>query len=238
MTEKTTDESTAPKNVLKMHEVAARKLGSKTGRIRRFSLTLRKGEVAMIHRPARQQRSLLVDTVLGFVQPRHGWVSFLDSEWQSVTYRKQLAMRSNIGRIFEEGGWISNLSMPDNLKLMKRHHTTDPDSTTEEQLQRLAKQFKIEIPQSRISFISSSELRVCQWIRALAMKPKLLIAESPLREVPDELHHVFCEAEYEHRKSGGATIWITTNPFIWQRDLKGNSHRHKIDADRLRSISK
>ena len=187
----------------------------------------------MIHRPSRQAKTLLVDAALGLMKPRQGVVKFLDSDWTRVSYGNRMLMRSKIGRIFERGGWASNLSLDDNIRLQMRHHTAEPEDVITTKLQSLCKRFGIEIPSSRIAYVQADLLRMCQWVRALLCQPTLLIAENPFSKVPSEHHCRFNEVEFEHRRAGGATLWVTDNPFIWQRDLQGVVTRYKIDGERL-----
>lgn len=231
------DEPTIAKPVLDIANVALRQPGSKVGRLRRFSMSLQPGAVAMIHRPSREIKTLLADAVLGTIKPRHGAVKFMDNDWCCVSYQKQLAMRSQIGRVFCSGGWISNLSLADNVKLLLRHHTVDSERSIEQKLSQWTKRFGIKIPSARPAFVQPDVLRVCQWIRAFLSQPKLLMLECPFKDVSLGFQAAFIEAEHQHRLDGGATVWVTDNPFVWQRDLKGDATRYKIEGDRIKKAA-
>ena len=223
--------------ILAMDNVVLRQPASKIGRLRRFSLTLRPGSVALIHRPSLLSKTLLVDAAMGMAEPRQGVVKFMHNNWAQIPYQQQLTLRSQVGRIFECGGWMSNLSLPDNLRLQLRHHTTESERVLSEKLTTLSKRFGVKIPDTRAAFVQDDVLRICQWIRAFVCQPKLLIAENPFDKVPNQFHRSFNDAEFDHRKRGGATLWITDNPFIWQRDLRGDVTRYKINGDRIEQVA-
>lgn len=242
MTETETKSESKPEpkpkeTILEMVDVSLRQEASKIGRLRRFSFQLPAGSLALVHRPAQQAKTLLVEAAIGTTTPRQGDVKFLGSSWAKVPYGKQMTMRSQVGRIFESRGWISNLSLSDNLKLMPRHHTALPESTIQDHIDALTHRFKIDLPTTRVAYVPEHLLRICQWIRAFLSNPKMLVAQSPLSKVPDNYHSSFLDAEHEHRKNGGATLWVTDNPFIWQRDLKGDVARYKISGERLTKVA-
>ena len=220
-------------NILDMRDVSLRVWGSKIGRIRRFDLQIPAGEAAVILRPSGVSKQLIVEAAAGMLEPRHGEIRFKNVCWKTASYKQQMTMRSRIGRVFDRGGWISNLSVIDNIKLGLRHHTIQSERVIEKKVARLMEQFGVEIPSKRAAFTEPGMLRIYQWVRAFLIKPDLLVAHRPLNGVPDAHHKSFVEAEVRHRKSGGATIWLTDNPFVWQRTIGENVVRYKIESDRI-----
>jgi ABC-type lipoprotein export system ATPase subunit len=126
------------------------------------------------------------DIAEGIIPPASGVVKFLQESWSKMAPDRELNMRALIGRVFKNTGWISNLNVMENITLAQRHHTKLKIPELEQKAEELAKFFGLkEIPKGRPALFKASDLRLCEWVRAFLGEYRLVIIESPAKDVEE-----------------------------------------------------
>ena len=123
-------------------------------------------------------------------------------------------MRSQIGRVFAGSAWVQSLTLKDNIQLAMRHHGVDQaqaEEKTEHWIQRVSGSQLAKVKwalKKRPSVVEPSILQLCQFIRAVANNPRLLILERPLRYMLESLYDNFVSAIDELRSTGTAVLFF------------------------------
>lgn len=159
-----------------------------------------------------EPHSPLADLSQGLVEPDDGTVSFAGEDWRSMTADRTVEMRRRVGRVFDEGGWINNLDVDENITLPQRYHTTRLEDEIRADARRLAAELGMgDLPSGRPSSAGRFALRRAQWVRALLGEPELAVLERPDEDMPDEWLRLLVERLNKDRARGMAVVWITSS---------------------------
>ena len=238
MTNTESTETEGDESVLEMRGVTLRD-DRKENRLRNIDLTLKPGELTMVYRRSAQSKFLLANGILGILQPRRGEVIFQGTDWQQVPYAQRLDMRTKIGRIFDLGGWMQNLTLVDNILLSPRYHTKISDHELDHRMKELAAKLDLKMVRQRPAFIEKWRLRLFQWVRACIIRPSLIVAERPLAGVPPQYHSHVIQLVNELREQGSAVLWVTDNLRMvkaaetWPNETQNCVERYMIDDQKL-----
>ena len=177
-----------------------------------MSFAIRPGELTLITLAPGHVRSPFADLTQGLLNPHSGHVRFGGRCWTTRSLKEMAYDRSRIGRVFDVGGWVSNLDVDENVLLAQRHHNSAPEDDLRRRIDELARAFRLDgVPTRRPAEASQNELRISQWVRALLVDMSLLVLERPARDVKPESVPPFLEALHEARERGAAVIWVTTD---------------------------
>ncbi len=152
------------------------------------------------------------DIAEGIIKPAAGLIKFMQKDWCEMSPDEEIKKRALIGRVFWDTGWISNLNVMENITLAGRHHTKQSVYELEQRAEKLARYFGMkEVPKGRPAFFKPSELRICEWIRAFLLEHRLIIVESPLKDLPDTKLPLITKEIEARQKGGGAFLFICDN---------------------------
>lgn len=204
--------------------------------LREANLTVREGALVMLRMTRTQTCRDLASMLQGLHRPSQGEVLFQKANWKGDDFDRHYRMRSRIGRVFEDHGWIQNFNVLENVTLATRHH--QPENTTvREQFDFWARRFNVSAdPFSRPSFVDPAVLQVYQWIRAVIGKPALLILERPMNSVPVSRLPMLVELINEVRKRGAAVLWFTSNADNLSDDLESPRVDYKLTDSTLQKM--
>jgi ABC-type multidrug transport system ATPase subunit len=115
--------------------------------------------------------------------------------------------------VFDVGGWVSNLTVEENVLLARRHFAAAPAVDLRRRADELARSFGLPdgVPRKRPAVASQFELRLSQWARALLGDVDLLVLERPTKDVRPEAVPPFLAAVRAARDRGTAVLWVTTD---------------------------
>jgi phospholipid/cholesterol/gamma-HCH transport system ATP-binding protein len=171
----------------------------------------------------------LFDLAEGLLDPDDGSVSFEGRDWRAMSPDGQSKVRARIGRVFESLGWISSLSLYENITLSQRHHTRRPDEQIASEVMDLARMAGVAADlNQRPEYTGRSELQKCQWVRAFAGSPALVLLEHPEAGVPAENVVWLIDMTRSALDRGAAVVWVTSD----QRQL----HDKHIPGARRQSL--
>jgi phospholipid/cholesterol/gamma-HCH transport system ATP-binding protein len=188
-----------------------------------LSFELGAGELMIVEPERHVETVSLFDVAAGLMGPETGVVQFCGQDWQRMGLFAQSAARGRIGRIFAVEGWVSNLSVFENIALSQRHHTTRSDRELQREAAALLERIGMsDCLAERPHVLSHGELRRAQWVRAFMGEPALLLLNAPLLDVrPDDqapLLELLCEA----RARGVAAMWKSRDAASWSGEEAGS----------------
>ena len=202
------------------------------------NFALRPGELILITLAPGHVRSPFADLTQALIHPHGGEVRFAGRSWKTMSPTITARNRSRIGRVFDVGGWVSNLDVDENVLLAQRHHNTAPAAELRQRADELARRFGMDgVPTRRPAEASQSELRMSQWVRALLAPMSVLVLERPTRDVRPEAIAPFLESIGAARARGTAVLWITTDgaaPGLMQNIAPPDvTERYAVRGDQL-----
>jgi len=174
----------------------------------------------------------LCDLAEGLVEPHHGHVNFMGEDWLDMTNQRQADRRGRIGRVFDSQGWVSNLSVYDNIVLSQCHHTRRPEGDIHRDAERLADRVGLRpIPQVLPEIVPLADLRRAEWVRAFLGDPCLVLLEQPERGMPADSVSRLMDLTLAAAASGTAVVWMTTRRDCWEDRRLTSAKRFSIEND-------
>ncbi|MHB8522047.1 MAG: ATP-binding cassette domain-containing protein [Limisphaerales bacterium] len=199
-----------------------------------ISLALDPGDLLLVRIERENERLPLADAAEGLAPPTEGSVTFLGEDWQRMSADQAAAQRGKVGRVFEDEGWISNLTVDENIVLSQRHHTQRSEEDILDEALKLARLFGLPgLPAGRPADVRRPDLRKAACIRAFLGQPALIILERPSRGDPaTPLENAVRAA----RQRGAAVLWTTGDPQIWNNRALCATSRAKMFGPQLRAM--
>ena len=208
--------------VLEFRGVTAAEQPPYDGGLEDVSFALRPGELLWVLAEPGRDRLPLADLAGGLLDPQAGAVIFDGEDWADLSPDRGAAQRGLLRRVFDHGGWLSNLDVDENIILAQRFHAARADADLHDEAGRVAAALGLaEIPRVRPALLPRHELRRLQWVRAFMGEPALLLLEEPLRGLPSAWTPPLLRHLQAWRERGGAVLWLAADPAEAARpDLK------------------
>lgn len=203
--------------------------------LRHIELRLGAGDLAMVHVESDDAPLPLAPAAQGLIEPTRGSVLFQGHAWNDEDPWLEGRLRARIGRVFESWGWVSNLSVLENVTLSQRHHTRRPESDIEAEADLWAQRFGLpQTPRGRPANLPPDTLRRAEWVRAWLARPRLLLLEHPTRGAPPESFEALSAAVRDVRQGGAAVLWIVSDDRAWRDTELRPSSRWTVTGEELR----
>jgi phospholipid/cholesterol/gamma-HCH transport system ATP-binding protein len=203
-----------------------------------ISLELNPGDLLLVRIERENERLPLADAAEGLATPAHGIVRFLGDDWQTLSADGAAAHRAQIGRLFEDEGWISDLDVDENILLAQRHHTERTDHDIMEEALQFARMFGLPgLPRGCPGRMRRWDLRKAACIRAFLGQPILIIIEQPVRGIYADLIGPLLNAVQSARRRGAAILWTVTDLQIWNHPGVRPTTRAKMFGPECRVLS-
>ncbi len=209
--------SHAPNNeVLRLENVTVEAEETYDSAIWDVSFSLREAELMLLRVERERAHLPLADAAVGLIKPREGRVKFRSEDWQEIAPRRADDLRGKIGRIFTGWGWVSHLSVDENILLATVHHTSKPRSRIEDESATLARAFGLPgLPRGLPGKMRRSDLARAACVRAFLNDPRLLILETPTDGPNSSLMSVLVNMTAAARRRGAAVLWTTAEARVW-----------------------
>ena len=202
-----------------------------------LDLQLEPGDLALIDARDLPLASGFADLCCGLHSPAEGEVRFLQRDWSRQPAEMADALRGLIGRVMSNPGWLRFLDATTNVLLQQIHHTRSDLDALREDAARLATHFGLPgLPNGPIAELSAGDLMRVGFVRAFVGEPKLVILESPVQGLYQDMVPALLNRLWEVRDRGGAAIWLTRSRMIWDNPLFPATHRLRLDHQGLSSI--
>jgi len=171
-------------------------------------LSIKKGDFALIKGPSGCGKSTLLFTIGGLLAPTVGAVRISDKEIYLLTEKERLWIRSKIMVfVFQSYYLIPYLSIMENVLLLNKIRNIQ---VTESEVRQVATKMNI---QDRLthkpSELSVGEKQRASLVRALVVKPSVILADEPTGNLdPENATHVI-QHLHEFNTQGGTVIMVT-----------------------------
>lgn len=195
-----------------------------------LDLALEAGDLALVDARDSALSAGFADLCCGLHHPAQGEVRFLQRNWARQPLEVADALRGLIGRVMADPGWLRFLDAATNILLREIHHThTDLDALYAEATD-LAVHFGLPgLPCGPIANLSPGDLVRAGYVRAFLGQPKLVILESPVQGLYQDLVPALLNRIGEVRDEGGAAIWLTRSRLVWDNATFPATHRLRLD---------
>jgi phospholipid/cholesterol/gamma-HCH transport system ATP-binding protein len=196
----------------------------------KLDLALQPGELALVDARDLTLAANFADFCCGLVPATEGEVRFLQRDWSQQPMEIADALRGLIGRVLSNPGWLRFLDIETNILLPQLHHTRAHHATLQDEAARLAQHFGLPgLPTGKLSDLSPGDLIRAGLVRAFLGAPKLVILESPLQGVMQDLIPAVLNRLSEMTDRGGAAIWLTRSRMIWDSRHFPATHRLRLN---------
>jgi phospholipid/cholesterol/gamma-HCH transport system ATP-binding protein len=200
------------------------------GVVNALDLTLEPGDLALVNTRDPALAADFADLCCGLHNPEAGEVRFLGRDWSRQPAEVADALRGLIGRAMAEPGWLRFLDATTNILLAQLHHTRTELEALREQAALLAEQFGLPgLPSGPMARLSPVDLLRAGLVRAFVGSPKLVILESPVQGLYQDIVPALLNKLFELRDEGGAAIWLTRSRLIWDNVHFPATHRLRLD---------
>ena len=202
-----------------------------------LDLQLEPGDLALIDARDLLLASGFADLCCGLLPPQEGEVRFLQRDWSRQPLEMADALRGLIGRVMSNPGWLRFLDATTNVLLQQIHHTRTNLDALREDAARLATHFGLPgLPNGPIAELSAGDLMRLGFVRAFIGEPRLVILESPVQGLHQDMVPALLNRLWEVRDRGGAAIWLTRSRLIWDNPLFPATHRLRLDHQGLSGV--
>jgi phospholipid/cholesterol/gamma-HCH transport system ATP-binding protein len=202
-----------------------------------LDLPLEPGDLALIDARDLLLASGFADLCCGLLPPQEGEVRFLQRDWSRQPLEMADALRGLIGRVMSNPGWLRFLDATTNVLLQQIHHTRTNLDALREDAARLATHFGLPgLPNGPIAELSAGDLMRLGFVRAFIGEPRLVILESPVQGLHQDMVPALLNRLWEVRDRGGAAIWLTRSRLIWDNPLFPATHRLRLDHQGLSGV--
>ena len=153
-------------------------------------------------------KSTLLFSIAGMLRPSSGEIVLNGKNIYGYSEKELLKFRARyIGFVYQSYYLIPYLDVLDNILLVNKSHGM---VVTEGEVKELAKKFNM---QDRLHHkpaeLSVGEKQRVAFMRALVVKPKLLLADEPTGNLDPENTKIIMDAFQEFRQGGGTVIMVS-----------------------------
>ncbi|MBK9322686.1 MAG: ATP-binding cassette domain-containing protein [Bdellovibrionaceae bacterium] len=150
-----------------------------------------------------QGKSTLLQILAGLEMPQSGLLYFNDVNVLELTFEEFLPYRLAMGYTFDYGGLISNRTIFDNLILPLSYHKVLPDKEAKDRVNEIINIFDIKkFSDERPAHIPGRVRKLACLLRALVMRPQLLLMDDPSVGLGQDTLHTFVDYIHNLRKEG------------------------------------
>jgi ABC-type transporter Mla maintaining outer membrane lipid asymmetry ATPase subunit MlaF len=196
---------------------------------------LRSGELMAVRMDSEVEHAPILDLCLGLAEPQSGAILVAGTGWRDMDAFEEAAARGRMGCVFETPGWISSLTVLENIMLRERHHTQREDTEIRDEVFALAERMGIEDTSDielRPDKGRSRRLRVYEWVRACMGEPAAILMAFPERGMPSRYREKGL-ALLEYMASRGAAVFMMTDNRPMLEYAAESSDWQKADATDL-----
>lgn len=173
-----------------------------------INLQLEESNFVLIKGPSGCGKSTLLFSIAGMLRPSSGEILLHGKNIYAYSEKELLRFRARfIGFVYQSYYLIPYLDVLDNILLV--NHSCGK-VVTEAEVMELAKKFKLENRlHHKPSELSVGEKQRVAFMRAIVVKPKVLLADEPTGNLDPENTQIIMEAFLDFRKQGGTVIMVS-----------------------------
>ncbi|TVR98981.1 MAG: organic solvent ABC transporter ATP-binding protein [Rhodospirillales bacterium] len=200
-----------------------------------IDLSLGPGDLALVNCTDADLGLAVADACSGLADLLEGSAFFLRWNWALAPADEANALRGRIGRLFQtDGAWLPYLSVLDNVLLRPVHHTRRTERELARDAADLARGFGLPgLPVSAPQDLDGGDLLRAALVRAFLSWPSLIILEQSSRGLPRDVLAALVNTIRVARDRGGAVLWFTADPELWQDTSLPLSARYRLAGGAL-----
>ncbi len=226
-----------PDDVLRFDGVCYRADSEHCSSLEGAEFTLAAGETLLVRVDGDNEHAPVLDLALGLLQPRSGTVQFMGKAWTDMDAFEEASSRGRIGCVFETPGWISSLSVLQNVVLRERHHSKRDEADILREAEELAALAGLTmLSDQRPEMVRRRQLRVCEWVRACMGDPSLIVMVSPERDAASCALTQLIDLMERAASRGSAVLWLTADKEVWEHGRLCSVRRCAIEQERWKSL--
>ncbi len=219
--------------VLQFDDVKSSSDSEHVGSIEAVSCQLAAGEVLLVKVDSDSEQAPIIDLALGLIEPDGGRVLFNGKSWTEMDAFESSANRGRIGSVFEKGGWISSLTVSQNVLLRVRHHTHLNEKLILDEAEALSKDAGLPgLSNNRPEMVRDRHLRIYEWVRACVGEPDLILLSFPERGAPSYSLPRLLDMVERVAERGAAVLWMTDSDLVCNSDQLQNAKHSVIEKER------
>lgn len=187
--------------------------------LHKINLSIEEGQFVLIKGPSGCGKSTLLFTLGGMLQPSYGEVLFNGKDIYQASSKELLYYRArHIGFVYQSYHLIPYLTIMENILLVNK---TANQIVSRSEVIALAKEFNLEERlHHKPSELSVGEKQRAALLRALIVKPQIIIADEPTGNLDPDNSHIIMQHFKAFHENGGTIIMAS----------------HGTEADKLASI--
>lgn len=223
--------SEAAQPVLELAGLTVASVGEGESELRAVDFRVLPGEVALLSWLGDALATALYDAAEGLREPDEGAVLFMGRDWRKMGAFDEGRARGRIGRVFENEreGWVSNLTVYENVVLSQLHHTRRTEAEIRAEAERLARGLGLAaVPGVRPDYANRHELRRAEWVRAFMGQPALILLERPEIGAPGEAVKRLIEMARSACAVGSAVVWSTSDAQVFRHSGFEGARRYVV----------
>ncbi|HEY7003730.1 MAG TPA: ABC transporter ATP-binding protein [Gaiellaceae bacterium] len=180
--------------------------------LQRVAVRIGRGELTVVHGRSGSGKTTLLNVIGGLDRPTRGRV-WVDGEEVSAMEEGELVRlrREKIGFVFQAFGLIPILSAAENVEVPLRLRNEDPGARTRRVAELLELVGLAGRARHRPYELSGGEQQRVAIVRALANRPRLLIADEPTGQLDSANARTIMEAIRDLVRSEGVSALVATH---------------------------
>lgn len=160
-------------------------------------------EVVWVKGTEGQGKSSLLQVLAGLETPQSGFFYINDQNVLNMSFEEFLPFRLVMGYTFDYGGLISNRTVYDNLILPLSYHNLVSAKESKARVEELISIFSLEkFAHERPAHVPGRVRKLTCLLRALVMKPQLLLMDDPSVGLGQDTLYTFVDYIHRLRKEG------------------------------------
>jgi len=161
---------------------------------KKMNFEVKKDSVSVFIFQKEEEGNEFLKIITGMKKPKTGEVFLLGRKLSDLTRNEIFELREKTGIVFKTGGLISNLRVWENIVLPALYHKISDEKIIEKQGMQLLKEFEFKKePMGGIAELTIFEKRLVGLVRALLIKPEILILEYPFEGISESERAWFAE---------------------------------------------
>lgn len=139
-----------------------------------------RGRVTVIMGPSGTGKSVLLSHFVGLLLPDSGEVIVNGFSVRTLSEKELLALRRQIGMLFQDGALFSSMNLYDNVAFPLRQHTKLPERRIRDIVMSRLEEVGLAGAESRLpNELSGGMRKRAGFARALVLEPKILLCDEP-----------------------------------------------------------
>lgn len=166
-------------NAIELQDVAVE--GDDGDTLAELSLTIQRGEWAVLVGPDRSGKGLVLELCTGLCRPDRGTVRVLGRSLLSLDEEGLGDLRLHLGVVLQQPGLLTNMTVFNNVALPLRYHTLLSEDEVAARVRPWLEELDLISVRDRFpAALSAGEARCAAIARALVTEPDLLLLDEPV----------------------------------------------------------